>query len=102
MNFLNASSARFELRNLRNRIERWIGQLIYCQLFSPMVGNENRIFANSLDDQCRKDTITTTRDDFHALAIQYVQLFRGCRVDFNVRFRTLLNQKTDAASLIPG
>src|SRR3982750_4777924 len=98
MNFLNASSARFELGNFRNRIERWIGQLIYRQLFSPVIGNENRILANSLDDQCWKNAITTTRDDFHALTITYIQLLRRCRVDFNIRFRTLLNQKPDASS----
>ena len=51
MNLLDARGARFELRNLGNWIEYRVRQLVHCQIFAPMVGNEDGVFPDRLNYQ---------------------------------------------------
>src|SRR5439155_26758693 len=100
MNFLDARGASFEFRNLRSRIERRIRQLIHRQLLAPVIRNEDRVRANRADDEHRKGSFASARCDSHALAIIDLQFHRSLRMNFDVWFGTLLNQKTNASSLI--
>ncbi len=102
MNLLNSRGAGFELRNLRSWIERGIRQLIHRQFFAPVIGNEDRVGSNRPHDQHRKHSIATPRDNPHTLAVVDLQLHRGFRMNLDIRFRTLLDQKTDASRLIAG
>src|SRR3989442_16033300 len=102
INLLEWRGASFEFRNLRNRIERRVSQLILRQLHAPMIRYEDRVGANRADDQHRKDSFAAARDDAHALAIINLQFHRSFRMNFDVRFGALLNQKTNAPSLIAG
>ena len=50
----------------------------------------------------RKDSFTATRDHAHTFAVVDLQLHRRFRMNLDVGFRTLLDQKTDASRLIAG
>src|SRR5688500_14861177 len=102
MNLLDARGACLVFRNLRCRIERWISQLIYSKLFTPMIGNEDRVWANRAHDERRKNTFAAPGDYAHPLSIVDLEFRRSLRMNLNVGFGTLLDQKADASRLIAG
>src|SRR5215216_8002083 len=102
MNLFNACRASLELRDLRNRIERGIRQLIDGQLLTPVIRDEDRVRPNRPYYQHWKDPFTTTRYDAHTLTIRDLQLRSRFRMNFDVRLRTLLDQESDPSRLITG
>src|SRR5262249_18703950 len=55
---------------------------------------------NCTDHQNRKNSVATTRNDADSFAITDIEPGSGFRMDFHVRLRTLLDEKTDASRLI--
>src|SRR2546423_1983697 len=100
MNLLNARGAGFELRYLRDGIERRIGQLIRSEFFAPMIRNEDSIGPNRFDDERWEDALAPTRNDLHTLAIVDFELHGRNGVNLYVRLRALLYEKAYAPRLI--
>src|SRR5712691_7375419 len=67
-----------------------------------MIGNEDRVLADRLNNQRRKYAITTPRDNSHTLTIVDFQLHRCLWMNLDVRLGTLLDEKSDTSRLIAG
>src|SRR6185503_2847632 len=102
MNLFNSRRAGFVLRNLRHRIERGICELINCQLFAPVIRNENRVRPNRAYNQHGKHSFTTARYDADSLAVVNPESHRSFRMNFDVWLWTLLDEKPDSSRLIAG
>src|ERR1051325_11877323 len=74
MDLFNSRRTSLELRNLRSRIECGIRQLIYRQLFSPVIGNEDRVWTNRSHHQHWKHAFAASRDHAHTFAVVDLQL----------------------------
>src|SRR5436190_11833734 len=102
MNLFNSRRTRLVLRNLRNWIHGRIRQLVHCQLFAPVIRDEDRVWSNCPHHQHRKNSITTTRDHSYTFAIIYLQLHRRFGMNFDIGFRALLDQESYATCLVAG
>src|ERR1044072_8618400 len=65
-----------------------------------MVRYEDRISANRLHNQSWKDSFTTSRNYTYTLAVVHLQLHCSFRMNFNIWFRALFDEKSDAPSLV--
>src|ERR1043165_739539 len=100
MNLLDAGGTGFILRYLRRWVERWVCQLVGRQLFAPVVRDKDRVGADRLDDERRKDALAAPRDHAHALAVVDLQLHGRLRVNLDVRLGALFDEKAYATGLV--
>src|SRR5262249_26006375 len=89
MNFLDPRCASLELRDFRSRIERRVSQLVRRQLLTPVIRDEDRVRSNRANHKCRKDSLSSTRDDTNAPSLVDLEFHRTFSPNLAVRPLTL-------------